>query len=89
MGVTDPISNAGPSAVDARLTTELESKLQRAGMYEPQEEALQREEVLGRLDSLVKKWVRGVSAAKGFTEPTLSEVRKRPTQSATHRVPSL
>jgi len=34
-----------------------------------------RAQVLGKLDTLVKDWVRRVSAAKGFTEPLLSEVR--------------
>ncbi len=33
-------------------------------------------QVLGKLDTLVKDWVRRVSAAKGFTEPLLSEVRQ-------------
>jgi hypothetical protein len=32
-------------------------------------------QVLGKLDALVKDWVRRVSASKGFTEPLLSEVR--------------
>jgi hypothetical protein len=34
--------------------------------------------VLGRLELLVKEWVRRVSAAKGFTEPMLSEARAAP-----------
>ena len=34
-------------------------------------------QVLGKLDTLVKAWVRSVSASKGFTEPLLSEVRRR------------
>lgn len=32
-------------------------------------------QVLCKLDLLVKKWVRGISAKKGYTEPTLSDVR--------------
>ena len=99
LGVTDPISTAAPTALDLALSAELERELRAAGLFESNDEAVQREEarragawqrsaarraaadrgalrqVLGKLDTLVKAWVRSVSAAKGFTEPLLSEVR--------------
>ncbi len=95
LGVTEPISTAAPTALDLALSEELERELRAAGLFESNEEAVQREEargcavlrvahadalalcsqVLGKLDTLVKDWVRRVSAAKGFTEPLLSEVR--------------
>jgi hypothetical protein len=38
-------------------------------------------QVLGQLDTLVKDWVRRVSAAKGMTDPdVLAEVRRAPSQ---------
>lgn len=35
-------------------------------------------QVLCKLDLMVKRWVRGISAKKGYTEPTLSDVRPCP-----------
>ena len=38
------------------------------GLYESQEEAVLREEVLGRLDKLAKLWVQRVSALYGMSD---------------------
>ena len=43
-------------------------------LYESHEEAVLREEVLGRLDQLVKDWVCAVSQRRGFGEDSLGEV---------------
>ena len=38
------------------------------GLYESHEEAVLREEVLGRLDALAKEWVRRVGAVYGMSD---------------------
>lgn len=43
------------------------------GLYEEQEEAARREEVLGRLDRLVKEWAGRVAEAVGLNEDYLDE----------------
>ncbi|KAB1226380.1 Poly(A) polymerase [Morella rubra] len=65
LGITEPISLGGPTEYDLIKTRELEKYLQDAGLYESQEEAVSREEVLGRLDQIVKIWVKTISRAKG------------------------
>ena len=44
LGVTDPISTAAPSALDIALSAELERELRAAGLFESNDEAVQREE---------------------------------------------
>ncbi|KAJ0962781.1 hypothetical protein J5N97_027903 [Dioscorea zingiberensis] len=77
LGVTEPISFSGPSEVDVLKTQELEKFLADAGLYESQEEAVSREEVLGRLDQIVKIWVKNVSKAKGFNEQFVQEANAK------------
>ncbi|KAG9455959.1 hypothetical protein H6P81_000467 [Aristolochia fimbriata] len=77
LGVTEPISLAGPTEFDVIKTRELEKFLADAGLYESQEEAVSREEVLGRLDQIVKTWVRKVSRAKGFNEQLVQEANAK------------
>ncbi|KAF2298365.1 hypothetical protein GH714_023279 [Hevea brasiliensis] len=50
LGITEPISLGGPTEYDEIKTRELEKFLQDVGLHESQEEAVLREEVLGRLD---------------------------------------
>ncbi|KAI8573610.1 hypothetical protein RHMOL_Rhmol01G0290400 [Rhododendron molle] len=52
LGLSDPIFTGGPTEFDAIKTRELEKFLADAGLYESQEEAIRREEVLGRLDQV-------------------------------------
>eukprot|EP00246_Nothoceros_aenigmaticus_P005177 TRINITY_DN17058_c0_g1_i1.p1 TRINITY_DN17058_c0_g1~~TRINITY_DN17058_c0_g1_i1.p1 ORF type:complete len:575 (+),score=84.32 TRINITY_DN17058_c0_g1_i1:95-1819(+) len=68
LGVTEPISTAGPTEQDLLRSKELECYLVNAGLYESQEEAVKREEVLGHLNQIVKSWVKRISKEKGYNE---------------------
>ncbi|XP_020598321.1 nuclear poly(A) polymerase 1 [Phalaenopsis equestris] len=77
LGVTEPISFSGPTELDVIKTRELEKFLEDAGLYESPEEAISREEVLGRLDQIVKIWVKRISRAKGFNEQFVQEANAK------------
>ncbi|XP_062092160.1 nuclear poly(A) polymerase 1-like [Humulus lupulus] len=77
LGITEPISLGGPTDYDVMKTKELEKYLQDAGLYESQEEAVGREEVLGRLDQIVKVWVKTISRAKGLNEQLVQEANAK------------
>ncbi|KAK2451506.1 nuclear poly(A) polymerase [Trifolium repens] len=77
LGITEPISLAGPTEEDVIKTHELEKYLQGVGLYESQQEAVGREEVLGRLDQIVKIWVKTISRAKGFNEQLVHEANAK------------
>ncbi|XP_057960503.1 nuclear poly(A) polymerase 1 isoform X2 [Malania oleifera] len=77
LGLSEPISVAGPSEFDVTKNCELEKFLADAGLYESREEAIRREEVLGRLDQIVKIWVKNVSRAKGFNEQLVQEANAK------------
>ncbi len=64
LGITAPISVAGPNAQDSRLNASLEKTLMDFGLFEGEEESRKREEVLGKLNVIVKEWVRQVSVQK-------------------------
>ncbi|KAI3815615.1 hypothetical protein L1987_15292 [Smallanthus sonchifolius] len=77
LGITDPISLGGPSEYDVIKTKELGEFLADAGLYETHEEAIRREEVLGRLDQIVKVWVKKVSRARGLNEQLVQEANAK------------
>ncbi|GLT60385.1 hypothetical protein SLA2020_331530 [Shorea laevis] len=77
LGITEPISLGGPTEYDVIKTRELEKYLQDAGLYESKEEAVSREEVLGRLDQIVKTWVKAISRAKGLNEQLVQEANAK------------
>ncbi|KAL2546246.1 nuclear poly(A) polymerase 1 [Forsythia ovata] len=77
VGLSEPISTGGPTEFDVIKTRELEKFLVDAGLYESHEEAIRREEVLGRLDQIVKKWVKNISRVKGFNEQLVQEANAK------------
>ncbi|KAL5822703.1 hypothetical protein ACOSQ4_020603 [Xanthoceras sorbifolium] len=72
-GVTKPISVAGPAEVDLQRTRELEKFLVEAGLYESDEEAAKREEVLGRLRLIVKDWVKDLTRLRGYSDQMVED----------------
>lgn len=74
-GVTSPISLAEPKPQDIKLSRDLEAVLRPHGMFETDEELTHRMEILGKLDSLVKQWVRDVSVQKSIPPSVAEHVR--------------
>lgn len=77
MALSEPISTAGPTECDEIKTCELEKLLTDSGLYESLDEAIKREEVLGRLDQIVKRWVKNVTRAKEFNEQLVQEANAK------------
>lgn len=77
LGITEPISWSGPTDYDIAKTRELEKYLVDAGLYESPEESTNREEVLGRLNQIVRIWVKSVSRAKGLNEQLVQEANAK------------
>ncbi|KAM3742499.1 hypothetical protein ACB098_07G072700 [Castanea mollissima] len=67
-GMWEPISTAQPSELDRSNTRELQKLMEDVESYECHDEAVKRQEVLGRLDQIVKAWVKKVTEAKGYNE---------------------
>ncbi|KAF5739008.1 nuclear poly(A) polymerase 1 [Tripterygium wilfordii] len=62
----EPITTDGSCEFDVIKNGELETMLKDAGLYESHEESVTRELMLGRLDQIVKDWVRKITKDKGF-----------------------
>lgn len=72
-GITKPLSLLGPVDADLQRTAELEKFLVEAGLYESTEESAKREEVLGKLDQIVKDWVKQLTSQRGYTDQMVEE----------------
>ncbi|KAK6912767.1 polymerase, nucleotidyl transferase domain [Dillenia turbinata] len=72
-GVTKPISLAGPTESDVQRNSELEKFLMDSGLYESQEEAAKRQEVLQRIGEIVKSWVRLLTCQRGYTDQMVED----------------
>ena len=63
-GVSPPICVKFPTERDLRLTKELEDYLRKCGLYETDADMQRRLEVLRKINTMVKKWVKTVSQDK-------------------------
>lgn len=72
-GVTKPISMAGPTLADMQRTKDLEQFLVDSGLNETREEAAKREEVLHRLEQVLKGWVKLLTRIRGYTDQMVED----------------
>ncbi|XP_052209473.1 nuclear poly(A) polymerase 4 isoform X2 [Diospyros lotus] len=72
-GVTKPISLAGPSEADFQRNAELEKFLTDSGHYESNDDAARRGDVLGRIDEVVKCWVKQLTRQRGYTDQMVED----------------
>ncbi|EOA16056.1 hypothetical protein CARUB_v10004188mg [Capsella rubella] len=72
-GITKPLSLAGPSSADIKRNVELEKYLVDEGLYEREEDTMRREEVLGRIDQIVKHWVKQLTQQRGYTDQMVED----------------
>ena len=60
-GITSPISLAAPQETDCLLTQKLVQTLKPFGVFQEEEELQRRILILGKLNNLVKEWIREIS----------------------------
>ncbi|GAB1297772.1 Poly(A) polymerase alpha [Apodemus speciosus] len=65
-GITSPISLAAPKETDCLLTQRLIETLKPFGVFEEEEELQRRILILGKLNNLVKEWIREISESKNL-----------------------
>jgi poly(A) polymerase len=63
-GITQPISTKGPDPSDRIATDNLEESLRSYDYFESDAELAHRVDVMSKLNTLVKKWIRDVSLAR-------------------------
>lgn len=73
-GMTSAISTAGPKPTDLVKTNELEESLKPYDVFETEHELNHRMVILGKLYSLVKKWIKDVSIARNMPENVAENV---------------
>uniref|UniRef100_A0A453JZ62 Poly(A) polymerase nucleotidyltransferase domain-containing protein n=1 Tax=Aegilops tauschii subsp. strangulata TaxID=200361 RepID=A0A453JZ62_AEGTS len=77
LGISEPISLSGPTEKDVIQTAEVEKFLADAGLYESQEEAVSREEVLGKLDRTVKTWIKKATRVSGYGDQFVQQANAK------------
>ncbi|KAJ8341204.1 hypothetical protein SKAU_G00334950 [Synaphobranchus kaupii] len=73
-GITSPISLALPKEVDLALTRKLTEALKPYGVFEEELELQRRILVLGKLNTLVKEWIRDISETKNLPMSVIENV---------------
>lgn len=73
-GITQPISIKGPDQSDIIQTENLEETLRSYDYFESDAELEHRVDVMTKINSLVKKWIREVSLAKNIPPETVDTV---------------
>ena len=66
LGMTAPISLAGPEPLDQERTASLVKALEPHGCFESEDELNHRMEVLAKLNNLIKTWIRDLSIEKNM-----------------------
>ncbi|PNF37421.1 Poly(A) polymerase gamma [Cryptotermes secundus] len=66
LGMTSAISTAVPKQIDYQRTAELQEVLKPYNVFETDEELNHRMEILSKLNSLVKEWIREVSVKRNM-----------------------
>lgn len=74
LGMTSAISLAFPKPEDLQRTKELEQTLKQFGAFESERELNQRMQVLGKLNVLVKSWIRDCSVANNMLPEVAEKV---------------
>lgn len=72
LGMTSAISIAGPKQIDYQRTGELQEVLKPYNVFETDEELNHRMEILSKLNSLVKEWIREASVKRNMP-PNVAE----------------
>ncbi|XP_006903537.1 PREDICTED: poly(A) polymerase alpha-like isoform X2 [Elephantulus edwardii] len=73
-GITSPISLAFPKESDSTLTQKLVETLKPFGVFEEEEELQGRILILGKLNNLVKEWIREISESKNLPQDVIENV---------------
>lgn len=73
-GMTSAISTAAPKPSDIVKTSELEEALKPYDVFETEQELNHRMVILGKLYSLVRKWIKDVSIARNMPENVAEHV---------------
>ncbi|CAF4309172.1 unnamed protein product, partial [Rotaria sp. Silwood2] len=76
-GITQPISMKGPDPCDRLATENLEETLRSYDYFESDAELAHRVEVMAKLNTLVRKWIRDVSLAKNVPPEIVDTVGGR------------